>query len=280
MQNFTTALIQITSTNRLDENLSKIAGFLNKAKSKGAQLVCLPENFSFFGTEQEKLANLEEIATKTQNFLFEESKKHKIFILGGGYAYPAEAEEIFEGKGTCYNQASIFDPNGKEIFRYQKMHLFDTEPGDGVTYLESKTVLPGKSIPDVIDMDGLCNLTSFICYDIRFPEVFRMVSQKGAEVVCLPAAFTVPTGLAHWEVLLRARAIENFCYILAPAQVGVHDEKSKRKTYGHSMVISPWGEKLGELENEEGVLLVELEASLLEESRARIPALKHRRELT
>ncbi|MCC5815212.1 MAG: carbon-nitrogen hydrolase family protein [Leptospira sp.] len=277
MQNFRTALIQITSSNHLQENLTKIENFLKEAKSKGAQLVCLPENFSFFGTEKEKLANLKEISEKTQNFLSEESKKHGIFLLGGGYPFPTQANPSGQNPDTCYNQASIYNPDGKEILRYRKMHLFDTDPGDGVSYQESKTVTAGESTPDVVGIGDLCRLTTFICYDIRFPEVFRIASRNGAEVICLPAAFTIPTGQAHWEVLLRARAIENFCYIIAPAQVGVHDEKSKRKTYGHSMVVNPWGEIIGELETEEGVLVVDLDAKVLEESRARIPALKHRR---
>lgn len=273
MQNFKTALIQITSTNHLEENLSRIGNFLEEASDKGAKLVCLPENFSFFGTDQEKLSHIDEISTRTREFLSNQSRRLGIFLLGGGYPHPSGIHD------HCFNQASLYNPEGEEIFQYRKIHLFDTEPGDGVTYLESKTVMAGESLPKVVSLDGICNITSFICYDIRFPEVFRSVTRQDVDVICLPAAFTVPTGRAHWEVLLRARAIENFCYILAPAQVGMHNEKSKRQTYGHSMVVSPWGEKIGELGEEEGVLVVELLASGINESRTRIPALKHRKNL-
>lgn len=276
MKKFTVSLVQITSQNNWEKNLERIGDLIHQELLKypnRPRLVCLPENFSFFGEEKEKLKYLSTITEATRKFLRDTSVKEKIYLLGGGYPYPS-------GNQKYFNQASLYSPQGDEIFFYRKLHLFDTNPGDGVQYRESLSTERGKDLPKVVDL-GFCQFTSFICYDLRFPEVFRKVVRQGAEVIALPAAFTVPTGKAHWEVLLRARAIENFCYILAPAQVGTNIYNSKknkiRVTYGHSMVVNPWGEIVASLDGEnEGIISVCLEPKILEESRNKIPALQHR----
>ncbi len=284
MRSVRAVLLQLTSGRDVDSNFAAIRKIIQENSSslvfrdskEFPILVCLPENFAFFGKDTEKIRFAQEISEKTERFLSAIAREFGVYIVGGGYPVPSE------DSGKCYNQADIYDPSGVRIFRYRKIHLFDTEPGDGISYQESKTTKPGSEIPEVVSIGTACKLTSLICYDLRFPEVFRAVSSCGAEVICVPAAFTVPTGEAHWEVLLRARAIENLCYVLAPAQVGENirsERKGKsRVTYGNSMVVDPWGRILGRLDSQkQGILCVDLSGEVLEESRKRIPALKHRK---
>lgn len=280
MEKITVSLIQITSTENWEENLSRLRLFCKKAKSEGADLVCLPENFAFFGSEEKRLSLLEVFARRIPEFLSDISRECGIYVLGGGY--PSLSPSVHRS----YNTASLFSPQGERIYTYHKIHLFDSNPGDGVHYQESRTVCPGERIPKPVELSGGWNFASLICYDLRFPELFRSLSaldrqlsenSTGLDILCLPAAFTQPTGDAHWEVLLRARAIENLCYVVAPAQTGVHDSQGKRKTHGHSMVVDPWGEIMGELGREEGLLTVSLDRNRIDTARNKIPALRHRR---
>jgi len=268
MKSFIVAAIQMTSTARVVQNLTSAREFVAQAKEKGAYLVALPENFSFMGNEKEKLKVLEQLETEVKAFLSEISKEFEIFLLGGGY--PTRSPS-----GISYNTASLYDPNGSEVFTYHKTHLFDHNVGDGRNYQESSFTESGKSPPPIYDT-GLIHMSSAICYDIRFPELFRSLSLGGCELCFLPAAFTVPTGLAHWEVLLRARAIENLMYIVAPAQWGSHDPHGNRRTYGHSLIVSPWGEILSLLSEGEGVVSAEISRDVVMEKRAHFPVLKHR----
>ncbi|PKA10233.1 hydrolase, partial [Leptospira meyeri] len=156
-----------------------------------------------------------------------------------------------------------------------KAHLFNAVVGDGFNYSESNSTESGGKVPDVIQTE-YGKISSAICYDIRFPELFRALSEKGVELCFLPAAFTVPTGEAHWHVLLRARAIENFMYVLAPGQTGTHDPHGKRKTFGHSLIISPWGEILDEINDTEGFVIADIDLQKLSEIRNQLPSLNHR----
>jgi predicted amidohydrolase len=264
-------LIQMTSTDNTNENFKKIIKYLHEAKSQSADLVALPENFAFFGRDIDKIANLEKIQSLTQNFLRENSKKYGLAILAGGYPVASPDEE------KAFNRVSIYSKLGEEIFNYDKMHLFDSEPGDGFSYKESKTTYPGHASPRVINISGIGRLSSVICYDLRFPEIFRKISEQQVDFIFVPAAFTKHTGIAHWEILLRARAIENSVFIIAPGQTGVHDFEGKRKTFGNSMVVSPWGQVILNAGEKEGVFGLEIPFDQLSDARQKIPSLNHRK---
>ncbi|EMY59836.1 hydrolase, carbon-nitrogen family [Leptospira terpstrae serovar Hualin str. LT 11-33 = ATCC 700639] len=241
---------------------------MEEAASAGAKVIGLPENFSFMGTEAEKKNLLGQIEEETTAFLKETAKDLGVYLLGGGFPTKAPTGKVF-------NTAVITNPNGEEVFRYHKAHLFNAIVGDGFNYSESNSTESGGKVPDVIQTE-YGKISSAICYDIRFPELFRALSEKGVELCFLPAAFTVPTGEAHWHVLLRARAIENFMYVLAPGQTGTHDPHGKRKTFGHSLIISPWGEILDEIDNEEGFAIADIDLQKLSDIRSQLPSLEHR----
>ncbi|TGL20226.1 carbon-nitrogen hydrolase family protein [Leptospira levettii] len=267
--NFKAAVVQVTSTARVSNNLTKCRQLVEEAAKAGAKVIGLPENFSFMGSESEKQNLLGQIEEETFSFLKETAKDLGIYLLGGGFPTKAPSGKVF-------NTAVIVNPQGEEVFRYHKVHLFDAVVGDGFPYKESNHTEAGEKVPEVIPTE-YGNISSAICYDLRFPELFRALSKQGVDLCFLPAAFTVPTGEAHWHVLLRARAIENLMYVLAPGQTGTHDPHGKRKTFGHSLIISPWGEILAELNSEEGFAIAGIELDRLNEIRSTLPSLHHRR---
>lgn len=262
------AVVQVTSNARVINNLTLCRQFVERAAEAGAKVVALPENFSFMGSEEEKKQLLGQIENETFAFLKETAKDCGIYLLGGGFPTTA-------GNGKVFNTAVIFDPHGEEIFRYHKAHLFNAIVGDGFSYSESRGTESGGVLPQVVSTE-FGKFSSAICYDIRFPELFRSLSKDGVEICFLPAAFTVPTGVAHWEVLLRARAIENLMYVIAPGQTGIHDPHGKRKTYGHSMIVSPWGEVLADAGTNPGYAIAEINLDELLEKRKSLPSLEHR----
>jgi len=257
----------MTSTPWLDKNLAEVEELIDLAVRQGAELVCLPENFPFMGEEAEKLAQAETIAQKTEKFLKRITQRFQITLLAGGFPVPTT-------DGKVYNTAVLIDANGQELTRYQKVHLFDVNLPDGNTYRESNTVMAGNVLPPVYDSPELGNLGLSVCYDVRFPELYRHLSQKGAEVLFVPAAFTAYTGKDHWEVLLKARAIENTCYVIAPAQTGCH--YGRRNTHGHAMILDPWGAVLADAGDKPGVAIAEIDPVRLEQVRRQMPSLKHR----
>jgi deaminated glutathione amidase len=276
MSKITAAAIQLNSQPDLDHNLEQVSIAIQKAAEQNAALVALPENFAFLGDEKEKQNQAEKISNAVERYIPEWAAKHGIYIIAGGYPVRAKS-------GKVYNRAVVVAPNGEMITRYDKIHLFDVAINDEETYRESDTVEAGKPDPVVCDLQfeqpdqkELLNLKIglSICYDLRFPELYRSLADLGADIITLPAAFTLPTGEAHWEVLLRARAIENSCFIIAPAQTGRHG--AKRKTYGHSMIIDPWGTVLADAGTEPGIAIAEIETGYLKEVRKKLPSLKHR----
>ncbi|WCL47824.1 carbon-nitrogen hydrolase family protein [Leptospira sp. GIMC2001] len=271
MQKFKVAAIQLTSTEDIEQNLLRAFEICKDAAQAGAIVIGLPENFAFFGRESVKSENYEIIYRQSIEFLEKTSRELEIFLLGGGY--PSKSSDAKK----YYNTASIFSPKGEMLYTYHKMHLFDSNPGDGVEYKESNTVQAGEQLPMPVQLGDLGKFSSLVCYDLRFPELFRHLSKLGTEVIFLPAAFTKLTGEAHWEVLLRSRAIENLCYVVAPAQTGVHDSSGKRKTYGHSMIIDPWGKIVESIGDEIGYAMAEIDITKIYEARSKIPALSHRR---
>jgi predicted amidohydrolase len=267
MRSYIAAAIQLTSFPRLEKNLAETEELIDLAVHRGAEFISLPENFSFMGEEEEKLAQAEVIAQKTEAFLKTAAQRFQVTLLAGGFPVPT-------GNGRVYNTALLIDPNGHELARYQKVHLFDVNLPDGNTYRESSTVKAGQTLPQVYASEEFGNLGLSVCYDVRFPELYRHLAAQGAQVFLIPAAFTAYTGKDHWEVLLRARAIENTCYVIAPAQTGCH--YGRRYTHGHAMIIDPWGVVLDDAGDQPGIAVAEITPSRLEQVRVQMPSLKHR----
>jgi len=262
------AAIQLCSGQDQAANLATAASLIEQAAGKGCELILLPENFSFMGgSDTDKIAVAEsQEESAVIAFLAGQARKHRIAIIGG--TVPLKSE----GGQKVRNSCPVFSPRGELIACYDKMHLFDVSLPDE-QYRESDTVEAG-AIPEAVAFDAW-KVGLSICYDLRFPELYRHYSSIGCNIMTVPAAFTVPTGRAHWETLLRARAIENQTFVMAAGQCGTHP--GGRKTWGHSMIVDPWGEVMAMLNNEEGLITAELSLSNLHKIREALPALKHRR---
>jgi len=264
------AAIQMTSSHIVADNLAVAARLLREAKERGAEVACLPENFSFIGLKDADKLGVAEADGEgpVQEFLSTTARELKLWILGGSTPLKGDSER------RVANASLLYDEAGKRVARYDKIHLFDvTVPGRNERYLESKHVMPGESV--VVADTPVGRLGLSVCYDMRFPELYRALVARGAEWLSMPAAFTVPTGQAHWETLLRARAIENLCYVVAPAQAGTHS--SGRETYGDTLMVDYWGKVLARLAHGVGVVVAELDLAAQAETRARFPALENRR---
>ena len=269
MKSYLAAAVQMTSKPNLGKNLVEAEELIELAVHKGAELVSLPENFAFLGKEVDKVAQAKEIADKTEQFLKKMAQRFQITILGGGFPVP-----VADNPEKAYNTAVLVTPDGQQAVCYQKVHLFDVNVPDGNTYQESSTVMAGERIPPIYDSERLGKLGLSICYDVRFPEFYRYLSHQGADVLFIPAAFTAFTGKDHWQILLQARAIENTCYVIAPAQTGNHYER--RCTHGHAMIIDPWGVILADAGNAPGVAIAEINPYRLQQVRQQMPSLQHR----
>lgn len=269
MKSYLAAAVCMTSTPNVDHNLNQAEELIELAVNQGAKLVGLPENFSFLGEDTDKIAQGDDIAHRSEKFLIRMAQRFQVTILGGGFPTPLDGD-----KSKVHNTALLIDPNGLELTRYEKVHLFDVNVPDGNNYCESNTVMAGKSLPSVYDAKDLGKIGLSICYDVRFPEVYRHLSRQGAEVMFIPAAFTAYTGKDHWEVLIRARAIENTTYVIAPAQTGNH--YARRCTHGHSMIVDPWGSILASTGSQIGIAITEISPQRLEKVRQQMPCLQHR----
>ncbi|PSB20794.1 hydrolase [filamentous cyanobacterium CCP2] len=267
MKSYLAAAVQMNSQPDLAKNLAQAEDLIDLAVKRGAELVCLPENFSFLGDEADKLAQAEQIAQQSEKFLKTMAQKYQITLLGGGFPVPTES-------GQVYNTALLVGQAGEELVRYEKVHLFDVNLPDGNTYKESQTVLAGLNLPPIYPSKEFGNLGLSVCYDVRFPELYRHLSQMGAEVLTIPAAFTAYTGKDHWQVLLQARAIENTCYVIAPAQTGKH--YGIRQSHGHALIIDPWGIILADAGDKPSVAIASIEPARLDQVRRQMPSLQHR----
>lgn len=264
------AAIQMTSTADVAENLAQAALLVAQAAEQGAVVAALPENFAFMGrTSADKLAIAEAPGEgPIQEFLARTAERHRLMVVGG--TVPLR----IEGDATHVAAASlVYEAGGRCAARYDKIHLFDVDlPGGREGYRESANAVPGAKPVTVDTPAGRLGLT--VCYDLRFPELFRQLVSEGAEIFSVPSAFTVPTGRAHWEVLMRARAIENLCFVIAAAQSGIHD--SNRETYGDSLIVDHWGRVLARQPRGTGVVLAALDREGQRETRAEFPSLAHR----
>ncbi len=263
------AAVQMTSNHIVAENLAAAEQLLRDAKEAGAEIACLPENFAFMGQRDADKLQVAEADGEgpAQRFLSDTARRLGLWILGGTINIRAAAGD------RVANASLLFDAAGKRVARYDKIHLFDVAiPGRDEQYRESAHVLPGRRSVVADTPAGRLGLS--VCYDMRFPELYRDLVSKGAQWLTMPAAFTVPTGQAHWETLLRARAIENLCYVVAPAQSGTHS--SGRETYGDSLIADYWGRVLDRLDSGNGVVVADFDLAAQAHTRARFPALENR----
>ncbi|MCO7224056.1 carbon-nitrogen hydrolase family protein [Pleionea sp. CnH1-48] len=268
-QSLKVAVVQMCSSTDVSDNLAFVEQLAKEAWHKGAEWLVLPEYFPLFAKrEQDKMSIVEKAGSgPIQHRLEQLACQYKLWIFAG--SMPIASGDV----ERPFSRLSVYNNKGLQCAHYDKIHLFDVDVDDGHrTYRESANTLPGDQPVSCDTPWGKVGLA--ICYDIRFPELFRVYAEEEVAFVVLPAAFTVTTGRAHWEVLLRARAIENQCFILAAAQSGRH--QNGRETWGHSMIIDPWGDTVAELEQESGLLICELDIHRLTEVRSQMPVLTHR----
>jgi predicted amidohydrolase len=270
MNEFKVAAVQMCSSDQLSDNLKTVTSQVQLAVSKGAQMVVLPENFALMAKHSEQLLSIAEVLGKgkVQCFLSELAKKYGCWIVAGSMPIKSTLED------KVYATCLVYNESGKQESYYHKIHLFDVDLADNKgRYRESDTFVAGIE-PVVVETPfGIMGLS--ICYDLRFPELYRALLQQGAEFFVAPSAFTEVTGEAHWALLCRTRAVENTCYLIAANQGGLHN--NGRSTYGHSMIVDPWGNVLSELDVSEGMIISTLEKSNLNKVRKSLPAIQHRR---
>jgi len=267
------AAIQLCATPDLERNLTQAERLVGAACERGARVVFLPEAFAFLGPEADKQRLLEAlpadggdggpILERCRNL----ARAAGVDLILGGF------HERATEPGKCYNTCVHLDGSGNIAARYRKIHLFDVSLADGTQLRESAHTLPGDRVVSTDLPFGRLGLT--VCYDVRFPYLFQALVDRGATAITVPSAFTRPTGAAHWHVLLRARAIESQCYVIAPAQHG--HNWGKRTSYGHSLIIDPWGEVLAELADGDGVIVADIDPGRVASVRAQLPSLAHRR---
>jgi deaminated glutathione amidase len=262
------ACVQMRSSENVQENIRAATALIREAAGKGARFVATPENTSLMAKDGG--AKLEKTFAEKDDpalpVFVDLANALNIWLLVGSLA-------IKMSDTHTANRSFLIGPDGRIEARYDKIHLFDVDLPSGESYRESNTVAPGEEAEVAALPWGRVGFT--ICYDVRFPQLYRTLAKAGAEIITVPSAFTVPTGEAHWQVLLRARAIENACFIVAPAQGGTH--ANGRKTYGHSLIAGPWGEILAEAGTDPGVIVADLDLDEIARVRSRLPALRHDR---
>jgi predicted amidohydrolase len=265
------AVVQLNTQDSVPENLARVRHWVSQAAAAGAQLVALPENFAFMGEEAQKREFAERLdgafPGPMLGALAETAAKHGVWIVGGGM--PERSDDVTRP----YNTSVLVDPNGNVAATYRKVHLFDVSLPDGTTLRESAATSAGSE-PVTAEVLGV-RLGLTVCYDVRFPELYRLLVDQGARVVTVPAAFTLTTGKDHWHALLRARAIENQVYVLAPAQHGKHPRG--RQTYGKSIIVDPWGEVIAQCSEGEGFAGARLDFAYQDRVRMSLPSLLHRK---
>lgn len=263
MRKFMVAAVQMDTQNDKEANWRQMAAYIDEAAAKGAQMVAFPEVVNILSEEPQYA---ETIPGPTTELLAEKAREHQLWIHGGSIS------AVNPDGVRTYNTTVLINPQGEIVARYSKLHNFDMTLPDGSSVRESDRKEPGREIVTVETELG--HLGFAICYDMRFPELFRLMTLAGAQIIFLPANFTMPTGKDHWEPLLRARAIENGCYLIAPNQVGV---KEKFVAYGNSMIVDPWGTVIARASDKPGVILAEIDLDYLEAVRRRNPSVANRR---
>lgn len=264
------AAIQMASGPNVTANFNEAGRLISRAADAGAELVVLPENFAIMGISENDKVEIREREGEgpIQRFLMEQADKHRVWIVGG--TMPLVSSEPGRIRAACL----VYNERGQQVARYDKMHLFDVQLEEsGENYIESATIEPGNDVVVIETPFGRLGLA--VCYDLRFPELFRQMANKGVQIIALPSAFTAITGRAHWEVLVRARAIENVCYLVAAAQGGYH--VNGRETHGDSMIVDPWGQILDRLPRGSGFVIADLDLDKVQNTRRSFPVLEHRK---
>ena len=266
---FLAAAVQMTSTSDAEANWESARELVERAAAHGARLVATPENTNYLGPHEEKVRRAEPLGGPTCARFAELARRLGIHLLLGSF------NEASGDAARCYNTSVLFGPDGAVLAVYRKIHLFDVDVSDDLRFFESATVLPGAET--VVVDTPLARLGLSICYDLRFPELYRRLAAAGAELLAVPSAFTLTTGKDHWEPLLRARAIENQCYVLAPAQHGRHDDRGLKESWGHAMLVDPWGQVVACASDGPGLALGIVERQRVERIRRAMPVAQHRR---
>lgn len=267
MTPFLAAAIQLNTTEDLERNMNMALELIDRAADRGAELVALPENVDLIAPHGVRLEAAVELDGPLVEQFRERARRHRIWLLAGSIG---ERSPI---ANRARNTSLLLDPNGQTRAVYRKIHLFDVDLEDGTSIRESSQVEPGAEVVVADSPFGRIGLS--ICYDLRFPELYRELAERGAEIVMIPSAFTLHTGKDHWEVLVRARAIENGCWVIAPAQTGRHSKK--RASYGNTMIVDPWGAVVARCTEGPGLCVAEIDPERVRSVRKSLPVLQHRR---
>jgi predicted amidohydrolase len=266
---FLAAAVQLTSTSDEEANWQAARGLIERAAGLGAAFVATPENTNYLGPHEEKVRRAEPLDGPTAGRFADLARQLGIHLLLGSF------NEAGADPGRCHNTSVLFGPGGGRLAVYRKIHLFDVDVSDQVRFTESATVAPGAE--PVVAETPLGRIGMSICYDMRFPELYRRLADGGAEILTVPSAFTLTTGRAHWYPLLRARAIETQCWLIAPAQHGRHDDGGLRESYGHALIVDPWGQVVTAAADGPGLALAEIDLGRVAEVRRAMPIRDHRR---
>ena len=272
---FLAACIQMSSDTDVDSNLKRAEQYIRRAANHGASLVVTPENTALLGPQFHKVELAEAIDGRVSTFFATLANELNIHLLLGSMA-----EQRFDENGNldqqrCYNTSILFGPNGQRLASYRKIHLFDVNVPGGLSINESDSICAGEQL--VVADTKLGKIGLSICYDLRFPEMYRALVDQGAEIIAVPSAFTLITGKDHWHTLLRARAIECQAWVFAPGQWGQHDAKGMRQSYGHSVIIDPWGNVVADKGQGEGICYADIDLKRVKAVRESIPLKEHRR---
>lgn len=263
------AAVQLSCTSDAEANWRSARGLIERAAGHGARLIATPENTNFLGPHEEKVRRAEPLDGPTCGRFAELAARLGVHLLLGSF------NEAGEQPGRCRNTSVLFGPDGDRLAVYRKIHLFDVDLSPQVSFTESATVEPGAAAEVVATPLGRLGLS--ICYDLRFGELYRRLRAGGAEVLSVPSAFTLPTGRAHWHALLRARAIETQSWVIAPAQHGRHDDDGLRESFGHSLIVDPWGQVVADAADGPGLALAEIDLGRVASVRRAMPVEEHRR---
>jgi predicted amidohydrolase len=265
------AVVQLTSTSHAERNQDEAERLVRRAARHGAKLVATPENTEFLGPHEQKVARAETLEGPVCRRFGGLARELGLHLLLGSFA------ERSQDPARCYNTSVLFGPDGSVLAAYRKIHLFDVNVSSEVSFLESRTVVPGTEVVSKDTGTELGHIGLSVCYDLRFPELYRALRDQGSALITIPSAFTLTTGKDHWEPLIRARAIETQCYVLAPGQHGQHDDGGLRHSWGHSMIVDPWGHVIAMASDGPGLALAEIDLGRVARVRQGMPVASHRR---
>lgn len=265
---FLASAVQLNASSDVEGVYAVTEQLVSRAAGYGAQLVCTPEATNFLGPHDQKIALAEPLNGATVQRYQDLARRLQIHLLIGSVNERGD-------ENRCYNTSVLLGPDGDLLGSYRKMHLFDVDVPDGVRFFESNTTAPGDE--PVVVQTALGTIGLSICYDLRFPRLYQELVDRGAEILAVPSAFTLTTGRDHWHPLLRARAIETQCYVIAPGQHGHHDDKGLRNSYGHSLIIDPWGTVVADCADGVGLALAEVDLERVRRIRQGMPVQQHRR---